>query len=92
MPWIVQIIVIGFVVGIITRLLMPKPFKPKGLALTTVLGIVGAYVATQVGRAFGWVEPGELAGAIEMIVGAAFVTLIWNTVVIYRTKHGTPNA
>jgi uncharacterized membrane protein YeaQ/YmgE (transglycosylase-associated protein family) len=86
MPWIVQIIVIGFVVGFIARLLTPRPIKPTGFILTTGLGIAGAFVATQIGRAFGWLESDQLAGAIEMIVGAVIVTLIWNAAVFYRTK------
>lgn len=91
MPWVIQIIVIGLVVGFIARLLTPRPIKPNGLLLTIVLGIAGAFAATRVGRAFGWLEPNQLAGAIEMIIGAAIGTLIWNILVIYRTNDMTPH-
>ena len=35
------VIIIGFVAGIIARLLAPGPNNPAGFILTTVLGIVG---------------------------------------------------
>lgn len=37
---IIWIIVIGFVAGIIARLLSPGPNKPSGFILTALLGIV----------------------------------------------------
>jgi hypothetical protein len=40
------IIVIGFVAGILARLLSSAPNKPTGFLLTTALGIAGAFVAT----------------------------------------------
>jgi uncharacterized membrane protein YeaQ/YmgE (transglycosylase-associated protein family) len=40
------IVLIGFIAGIIARLLMPGPNKPKGFVVTTVLGIAGAFLAT----------------------------------------------
>ena len=41
---ILWIIIIGFVAGIIARLLAPGPNNPTGFILTTVLGIVGAFM------------------------------------------------
>jgi uncharacterized membrane protein YeaQ/YmgE (transglycosylase-associated protein family) len=43
---IIWIIVIGFVAGIIARLISPGSNKPSGFILTTALGIVGAFLAT----------------------------------------------
>jgi len=37
-------IVIGFVAGIIAKFLHPGPNEPSGFILTTILGIVGAFV------------------------------------------------
>jgi uncharacterized membrane protein YeaQ/YmgE (transglycosylase-associated protein family) len=45
--------------------------------LTTILGIVGAFVATWLGQAIGWYGPGEGAGFIGAIVGAVIVLAIW---------------
>ena len=40
---ILWIIIIGFIAGVIARLLAPGPNNPTGFILTTVLGIVGAF-------------------------------------------------
>ena len=45
---ILAIIVVGFLAGLIARALMPGD-QSMGLALTTVLGIVGSFVGGQVG-------------------------------------------
>ncbi len=84
MPWPIQIIVIGFVIGFIANLLSPGPNKPAGFLLTTGLGIAGAFVATRIGRAIGWLESNELAGVVEMILGAVIVTFVWNRLVADR--------
>jgi uncharacterized membrane protein YeaQ/YmgE (transglycosylase-associated protein family) len=47
---IIWIIIIGFIAGLIARVLSSGPNEPKGFLLTTVLGIVGAFVATFIGR------------------------------------------
>jgi uncharacterized membrane protein YeaQ/YmgE (transglycosylase-associated protein family) len=46
-------IIIGFVAGIIAKLIHPGPNEPSGFILTTVLGIVGAFVATFLGQSLG---------------------------------------
>ena len=51
MSGILWIIFVGFVAGIIARLLSPGPKNPTGYILTTVLGIAGAFLATFVGQA-----------------------------------------
>jgi uncharacterized membrane protein YeaQ/YmgE (transglycosylase-associated protein family) len=47
-------IVIGFVAGVIAKLITPGKNEPSGFILTTILGIVGAFVATYLGQAIGW--------------------------------------
>jgi uncharacterized membrane protein YeaQ/YmgE (transglycosylase-associated protein family) len=74
---IVWAIIIGFIVGIIAKLVTPGDPKPRGFILTTVLGIVGAVLATVLGQAIGLYEPGQTAGFIGAIVGAIIVLLIW---------------
>jgi uncharacterized membrane protein YeaQ/YmgE (transglycosylase-associated protein family) len=70
-------IIIGFVAGIIAKFIMPGNNEPSGFILTTILGIVGAFVATFLGQAVGWYQPGEGAGFIGAIVGAVVVLAIW---------------
>src|SRR5438876_11595695 len=82
---IIWIIVIGFVAGIIARLLAPGPNNPTGFILTTVLGIVGAFVATFLGQAVGWYRPDQGAGLIGATVGSVLVLFIWHRLVVNRT-------
>ena len=43
-------IIIGFVAGVIARFFHPgNKYEPRGFILTTLLGIVGAFVATYLG-------------------------------------------
>jgi uncharacterized membrane protein YeaQ/YmgE (transglycosylase-associated protein family) len=81
---------IGFVAGIIARLLMPGPNKPKGFVVTTVLGIAGAFLATIVGDAAGLYRPGQGAGLIGATVGALVILFVWNRLVASRVipDHG----
>ncbi|GJD52086.1 hypothetical protein OPKNFCMD_4848 [Methylobacterium crusticola] len=70
-------IIIGFVAGVIAKFIMPGPNEPSGFILTTILGIVGAFVATFLGQAIGWYGPNQGAGLIASVVGAIVVLGIW---------------
>jgi uncharacterized membrane protein YeaQ/YmgE (transglycosylase-associated protein family) len=70
-------IVIGFVAGIIAKFIMPGDNEPAGFIMTTILGIVGAFVATFLGQSLGWYRPGEGAGLIGAVVGAIIVLLVY---------------
>ena len=43
-------IIIGFVAGVIAKFIMPGDNEPTGFILTAILGIVGAFVATFLGK------------------------------------------
>jgi uncharacterized membrane protein YeaQ/YmgE (transglycosylase-associated protein family) len=73
-------IIIGFLAGVIAKFLMPGPNEPSGFILTTILGIVGAFVASFLGQALGWYGPGEGAGLIGAVVGAVVVLAVWGMV------------
>ena len=72
-------IIIGFVVGVIAKLVMypGDKYEPKGFILTTILGIVGAFVATYLGQSIGWYKAGKSAGFIGGTVGAIFVLFVY---------------
>jgi uncharacterized membrane protein YeaQ/YmgE (transglycosylase-associated protein family) len=75
------IIIVGFVAGIIARLISPGANDPKGFLLTTVLGIAGAFLATAIGQMLGWYRPDQGAGFITATIGALVVLFIWNRLV-----------
>lgn len=77
---IIWTIIIGFVAGVIAKFIMPGDKEPKGFILTTILGIVGAFVATYLGQAIGWYEANQGAGLIGAIVGAIIVLFVWGLV------------
>jgi uncharacterized membrane protein YeaQ/YmgE (transglycosylase-associated protein family) len=74
---IIWTIIIGFVVGVIAKFLKPGNNEPSGFILTTILGIVGAFVASFLGQAIGIYSVGQGAGFIGAIVGAVIVLWIW---------------
>ena len=71
-------IVIGFVAGIIAKFLHPGPNEPTGFILTTILGIVGAFVATFLGQALGWYRADEGSGLIGAVIGAVVILFLWS--------------
>lgn len=74
---IIWTIIIGFIAGVIAKLIMPGDNEPSGFILTTILGIVGAFVASYLGQALGWYRPGEGAGLIGAVVGAIIVLFVY---------------
>ena len=77
---IIWTILIGFIAGVLAKFITPGSNEPSGFNLTTVLGIVGAFVATYLGQALGWYEAGQGAGLIGATVGAIIVLLIWGVI------------
>ena len=82
---IIWTILIGFVAGVIAKFIMPGSNEPSGFILTTILGIVGAFVASYLGQALGWYQPGEGAGLIGAVIGAIIVLFIYGAVMRRRT-------
>lgn len=74
---VIGAIIVGFIAGIIAKLVTPGDPKPRGFILTTVLGIVGAVLATYLGQAIGLYHSGETAGFVGAIVGAVIILIIW---------------
>lgn len=74
---IIWTIIIGFIAGLVAKFFYSGANEPRGFILTTVLGIVGALVATYLGQAIGWYHAGEGAGFIGAIVGALILLIAW---------------
>jgi uncharacterized membrane protein YeaQ/YmgE (transglycosylase-associated protein family) len=74
---IIWTIIVGFVAGIIAKFLYPGRNEPSGFIMTTILGIIGAVVATYLGQAMGWYRADQGAGLIGAVVGAIVVLFIY---------------
>jgi uncharacterized membrane protein YeaQ/YmgE (transglycosylase-associated protein family) len=76
---IIWSIIIGFIIGLIARAVMPG-VQHLGFIATTLLGIGGSIVGGLIGRLFSRPEPGSsfhAAGFIMSIVGALILLFIW---------------
>lgn len=73
----IWMLVIGLIVGIVAKLLMPGK-DPGGFIITALLGVAGSIVAGFIGRALGWYSEGNPVGFIASVVGA--MLLLW----VYR--------
>lgn len=78
-------LLIGLVVGIVAKMLMPGR-DPGGFIITTLLGIAGAFVAHAIGRAMDWYAEGEPAGFIASVVGAIVLLALYRLVVGRRVR------
>jgi uncharacterized membrane protein YeaQ/YmgE (transglycosylase-associated protein family) len=76
---IIWTIIIGFLAGLVAKFITPGR-DPSGFIITTLLGIIGAVVATYLGQAIGWYRAGEGAGFIGAVVGAVILLAIYNMV------------
>jgi uncharacterized membrane protein YeaQ/YmgE (transglycosylase-associated protein family) len=76
---IIWYIVVGFIVGLIARAIMPG-VQHLGFIMTTLLGIGGSIVGGLIGRLFSKPEPGATfhpVGLILSIIGAIILLFIW---------------
>ena len=69
------IILVGFVAGVLARLLKPGR-QNIGIILTSLLGIGGALLAGWLGRQLGWYAEGEKVGFIASLIGAIVILFI----------------
>ncbi len=72
-------IIVGFVIGLIARAVMPG-MQHMGFLTTTLLGIVGGVVGGLIGRLVSRPEPGtpfHMAGLIMSVVGAILVLFLY---------------
>ena len=76
---IIMTLIIGFIVGVVARFIKPGEDK-AGWIVTTVLGILGAFVGSFLGQAFGIYGPNESAGFLGAVVGAIIVMAIYGLV------------
>ncbi len=73
-------IVVGFIVGLIARFLMPGR-DSAGFIVTTLLGILGAFIAAFIGQSMGLYRADEPAGFFAAVIGAMIVLFIYRLTV-----------
>jgi len=73
---IVWTIVLGFVVGIVAKLIHPGR-ENMGFIITVLLGIAGSLLAGIVGQIFGWYRAGEGAGFIASVIMAILLLVVY---------------
>jgi uncharacterized membrane protein YeaQ/YmgE (transglycosylase-associated protein family) len=76
---IIWSIIVGFIIGLIARAVMPG-VQNLGFIMTTLLGVGGSIVGGLIGRLFSKPEPGSSfhpAGIIMSIIGALILLFVW---------------
>ncbi len=72
-------LIMGLIVGVIARLVLPskEPIAAGALGwlITALLGVVGAFIGTMIGRML-WGGEGYVAGWIMSIIGAVLLLLL----------------
>ena len=76
---IIWTILIGFIVGIVAKFLMPGR-DPAGFIITVLIGIAGSLIATYLGRFMGYYQVGESAGFIAAVLGAIVLLFVYRLV------------
>lgn len=73
---IVWTIVLGFVIGVIAKLLHPGRDN-MGFIATILLGIAGSFLAGMIGQFMGWYQAGQGAGFIASLIVAILLLVIY---------------
>lgn len=76
---IVWTIVLGFVIGVIAKLLHPGRDN-MGFIATILLGIAGSFLAGLIGQFMGWYQAGQGAGFIASVIVAIVLLVIYGRV------------
>ena len=80
---ILSAVIVGFIVGILARFLMPGR-DAAGFLATTFLGMAGAAVAALIGHQMGIYQPDEAAGFLGSVVGAILLLYLYRVIVRHR--------
>ena len=72
-------LLIGFVIGIVAKMLTPGR-DPRGCLITAGIGIAGSFIAKFLGEALNIYSPGEIPGFIGSVIGAILLLLAYRMV------------
>jgi uncharacterized membrane protein YeaQ/YmgE (transglycosylase-associated protein family) len=73
-------VVVGFLVGLAARAILPGR-QIMGVFGTTVLGIAGSLAASYAGQLLGYYKVGEPMGFVGAVVGALVLLFAWSLIV-----------
>jgi uncharacterized membrane protein YeaQ/YmgE (transglycosylase-associated protein family) len=76
---IIWTILIGFVVGLLAKMLTPGR-DPAGFFITAAIGIAGSLLATFGGQALGLYQAGEPAGFVGSLIGAIVLLVLYHVI------------
>ena len=77
---------IGLIVGALAKLIMPGK-DPGGIFVTMLIGIVGSFLGTWLGRLVGHYGPEDSAGFLMSLVGALILLGIYHLIRRSRATH-----
>jgi uncharacterized membrane protein YeaQ/YmgE (transglycosylase-associated protein family) len=77
---LVWTLIVGFVVGLIARFLMPGK-QVMGWFMTALFGCGGAVLSTYAGQALGLYQAGEPAGFIGAVIGAFILLFVYRQII-----------
>lgn len=80
---ILMTILVGFLVGLFARALIPGR-DIVGFLMTTLLGIAGAFVGKYIGQALGLYTQDQSAGFFMSLIGAMILLFIYHQ---YRKRN-----
>jgi len=75
MGHLIATLFVGLIVGALARFVMPGDQK-MGWFLTSILGVAGSVLASVIGQATHWYEPGQAAGWIASVIGAVVLLFV----------------
>jgi uncharacterized membrane protein YeaQ/YmgE (transglycosylase-associated protein family) len=84
---IIWTIILGFVIGVIAKLLTPGK-ENMGFLMTIALGIAGSFLAGIVGQSLGWYQAGEGAGFIASVIAAVVILVIYGKIRASKGNSG----
>lgn len=76
---LIKMAIVGLIVGVIARFLLPGK-DPMGFIMTAVVGIAGSLIGTFIGRNLLNIRPGYSAGWLMSIGGAVVLLLLYRLI------------
>ena len=76
---VIWTIVLGFVIGVIAKLIHPGR-ENMGLITTILLGIAGSFLAGVIGQFIGWYKAGQGAGFIASVIVAIILLVVYGKI------------